>query len=371
MRKRWNSFPTIGVATLAAFVLLAHVASAGPIPSFVQTNMVSNIPGLAAVTDPQMQNPWGVSESAASPFWVSDNATGLATLYNSAGVKQGLVVTIPWGAPTGQVFNTGGSSMFNGDSFLFASENGYITGWRGALGANAETLVDDSASGANFKGIALGATQGVTYAYAADFRNNKIEVIPGTSGAPVLGNFSDPNMPAGYAPFNIQNIGGELYVMYAKQDSTGSDEIPGAGNGYVDVFDLNGNLIRRLVSNGPLNAPWGIALAPAGFGSLGNDLLIGNFGDGTINAFDLNGSFLGTLADVNGNILQNDGLWALTFGNGGNGGSKNSLYFTAGLNDEADGLFGRIDVQPVPEPGTFALLGLGMALLLKSRRTRL
>jgi len=342
-----------------------------PLGAYAETNLVSNIPGLALNTDPNLVNPWGISESGASPFWVSDNGAGVATLYNTAGVPQALKVTIPGpggaaSTPTGQVFN--GTGQFNGDNFIFATENGTIAGWRNALGTTAETLFNGSVNGAVYKGLALSTNAQGSYLLAADFHNRRIDAFA-SSGAPSLaGNFVDPNLPAGYAPFNIQNIGGQLYVAYAKQDAEGRDDVPGAGNGFVSVFDANGNFVRRLVSNGALNSPWGFALAPAGWGPAGGDLLIGNFGDGTINAYTTGGTFVGTLAGANGNVLINDGLWGLTFGNGGNGGSVNSLYLTAGLNGEQDGLFARIDT--VPEPGTFSLLGcsLGVLTIFSARR---
>jgi uncharacterized protein (TIGR03118 family) len=331
-----------------------------PVGIFRQTNLVSNIPGNAAFTDPNLVNPWGISSSPASPFWVSDNGTGVTTLYNTAGAPQSLVVTIPnpsggTSAPTGQVFN--GTSAFNSDLFIFATEGGTVAGWRGALGTNAETLFNQSSAGAVYKGIALTTTASGSYLLTADFHNNSITVFPNSGAPPLPGNFVDPNLPAGYAPFNIQEINGQLYVTYAKQDAGRRDDVAGAGFGYVSIFDLNGNFVKRLVSNGALNAPWGLAVAPAGWGTVGGDLLVGNFGDGLINAYKLDGSFVGSLAGI-----SDDGLWGLKFGNGGNGGNVNSLYLTAGLNDEADGLFARVD--PTPEPSTLSLIGASLLLLL-------
>jgi uncharacterized protein (TIGR03118 family) len=337
----------------------------GPIGNYAQTNLVSNIPGRATFTDPNLVNPWGISASATSPFWVSDNGTGVTTLYNSTGTPQSLVVTIPNpgggpSSPTGQVFN--GSGQFNGDNFIFATENGTIAGWRGALGTTAETLFNNSSSGAIYKGLALATTGQGTYLFAADFHNNNIDIFPSSGASSLPGHFVDPNLPAGYAPFNVQNIGGQIYVTFAKQDAEGRDDVPGAGNGFVSIFDTNGNFVKRLASNGSLNSPWGLALAPSSWGAAGGDLLVGNFGDGTINAFGLDGTFVGTLAGSNGLPLVNDGLWGLQFGNGGNGGTVNSLYLTAGLNGEADGLFARIDA--VPEPGTFLLMAVSFAVLM-------
>lgn len=353
--------------TLAVLCLAGRNLLASPIASFAQTNLVSSMPGVALTTDASLINPWGISSSATSPFWISDNGTGLSTLYNTAGVKQALAVSIPApgggsAAPTGQVFNAGAD--FNGDRFLFATEQGTIAGWRGALGTTAETLVDNSGLGANYKGLAIGTNSGVVTLYAADFANGNIATFTG-GGAVPTGSFTDPSLPAGFAPFNIQNLGGTLYVTYAKVGVGGDDEA-GAGNGFVDAFDLNGNFLQRIATQGVLNSPWGLAIAPAGFGNLGGLLLVGNFGDGTINAFDLSGVLVGTLADTNGNPLLNEGLWGLQFGNGGNGGLPTSLYLTAGPNDETEGLFARIDA--VPEPATVALLGAGLALFALLRR---
>ena len=345
------------LTALAATVSL----SAATIGGYSQTNLVSNIPGLAAQTDPNLINPWGISESGSSPFWVSDNGTGLATLYSTFGAPQSLVVTIPGvggntSTPTGQVFN--GTANFNSDLFIFASEDGNISGWRGALGTTAQTLFSSS-DGAVFTGLAIATISQGTYLYAADFHNNQITVIPGTGAPALTGDFTDPNLPTGFAPFNIQNLNGQLYVTYAPQG-------PGPGNGFVDVYDLNGNLLKRLISGGPLDSPWGLAIAPAGFGGAAGDLLVGNFGDGSINAFSLSGTFVGTLGTVPNTPLINDRLWALAFGNGGNGGDPNTLYLTAGLNNEADGLFAQINA--VPEPATLSLFAVAAGVLAWKRR---
>lgn len=363
------------VSLLAAIVAFAAACplSAGTVNGYSQTNLVSDIPGLAAQTDPRLVNPWGIAKSGSSPFWISDNGAGVSTLYNTAGTPQALVVTIPGvggnpSTPTGQVFNS--STNFNSDLFIFATEGGTIAGWRGALGTTAETLFSSSAN-ATFKGLAIGATAQGTYLYAADFHNNTITVVPGTGAPALVGNFTDPNLPVGFAPFNVQNLNGQLYVTYAKQDAAGHDDVPGAGNGFVDVYDLNGVFIKRLISGGPLDSPWGLAIAPASFGAAGGDLLVGNFGDGTINVFGSDGTFVGSLATGGGTPLINDGLWGLTFGNGGNGGNTNTLYLTAGLNDEADGLFAQIDAgpttTPTPEPATFGLLAVAIGLLVWKR----
>lgn len=352
---------TLSVTTLAVMPARAQ---------YVQTNLSSNIPGRAANTDPQMQNPWGISFGPTSPFWVSDNGTGVSTLYNGLGVKQGLVVTIPGGVPTGQVFNSSAPGNFNGDAFIFAGEDGSISGWRGALGTNAELLVSPNPDAA-YKGLAIGSTGGSEYIYATNFKAGTVDVFKGNSSAPNLsGHFTDPNLPAGYAPFGIQNVNGNIVVTYAIRNPLTGDDVAGPGNGIVDVYDLNGNLQRRLISDGALNSPWGLALAPNSFGPLGGTLLVGNFGDGTINGYDFfTGAMRGTIMDLAGAPLVNDGLWALDFGNGNATFDPNSLYLTAGLNDEADGLFARI--TPTPEPGSLVLMATGLGILLVGTRRRI
>ena len=365
----------LGILGLGLVVASPCVGS----PVFQVTNLVTNDQSAnpAQITDLMLKNAWGISASATGPFWVSDNGTGLSTLYRvdpntNATTKQALVVAIPGdGSVTGQVFNNVAGN-FNGDTFLFVSEDGTVSGWRGALGSNAEVLATGLSSNV-YKGAANAQIGGNSYLYAANFRSGAIDVLKGNAGAPTLaGNFTDPGLPAGYAPFNIQNLDGKLYVTYALQDATRRDEVAGAGNGFVSVFDLNGNFLGRVGSHGTLNAPWGLAIAPGSFGSLAGDLLVGNFGDGTINAFDLTTStFVGQLLDGAGNPIVIDGLWGLIAGNGGSAGSPNKLYFTAGPNDEANGLFGVI--ESVPEPGTIgtALLGGVLALArLRARRGR-
>jgi len=356
-----------------ALIVLSHLSTAvaTPIAGYNQTNLVSDIPGRALHTDPGLQNPWGISFGPSTPFWISNNGAGVSGIYDSDGTRRPLTVSIPapgggTSAPTGQAFDATGA--FSGDIFLFATENGTIAGWRGALGTQAETLVDNSPANAIYKGLESASVDGHTYLFAADFHNSRVDVIP-SSGAPALaGNFTDPNLPSGYAPFNIRNLNGQFYVTYAKQDASGTDEEAGAGLGFVSVFDLHGNFVKRFASDGSLNAPWGLAMTPAGWNLPAGDVLVGNFGDGTINAYDANGTLVGPIASLSGTPLVNDGLWAITFGNGGAGGNTTSLYLTAGLNDEANGLFARIDA--VPEPGTSLLFTLGFASLGLLRRKR-
>ncbi len=352
-------------------VIGTSLALIGSIPGAVFGSVFQQTDLVTSATDPDLINPWGISFSATSPFWVSDNGAGKATLYNSTGTKQGLIVSMPAGSEpiTGQVFS--GSVTFNGDLFIFASENGTIAGWRGALGTTAEQLF--AVPNAVYKGLAISGSKDTLY--AANFRAGTIDVFDSTHSAPI-GFFSDPTAPAGYAPFNIQNLGGKFFVTFAQQDGAKHDDVAGVGHGFIDVFDPVTHTFTRLVTGSAaggtvtaLDSPWGVALAPATFGDFAGALLVGNFGDGEINAFNQNtGAFLGTLSDITSNPIVNPGLWGLTFGNGGNGGDQTALYFTAGGADEDTGLFARITIRgaAVPEPSTLILLGSGAAILLVS-----
>ncbi len=337
----------------------------------------------AQITDPFLKNAWGISHSTGSPFWVSDNGMGVTTLYQvnpttNATTKvilgsppdaSGGVVIPPVGSgtPTGQVFNAAGASAFNGNLFLFVSEDGTISGWRGALGTTAEVL--QLAQAANvYKGTTLVDTGGHSYLLSANFRAGTIDVLKGDAAAPGLpGKFLDPNLPSGYAPFNIQVLGGRIYVTYALQDSAKHDDDPGAGRGFVSAFDTQGNFLGRVASMGTLNSPWGLAIAPASFTGFAGDLLVGNFGDGTINVFNpdpVTPGFLGQLSGTDGKPIVIDGLWGLIPGNDGNGGSSQKIYFSAGPNDETNGLFGVLQsVQSVPEPSSMALELAAVVLL--------
>jgi uncharacterized protein (TIGR03118 family) len=331
--------------------------------AYIQHNLVSDLPGVADVTDANLLNPWGIAFSATGPFWISDNHAGLSTIYNSSGTPSVLIVNIP--PPTGGTPPAGPSGIiFNGTSgftvasnapahFIFATEDGTIVGWNS--GTNGVLKVDNSKAGNVYKGLAIGKVGTNSYIYATDFHNGKIDAFDNKYAvAGLTGSFSDPTIPAGFAPFGIEAVNGQLIVTYAKQDAAAHDDVAGPGNGFVNVFDTNGQLIKRLVSNGVLNSPWGTALAPSGFGPFSGALLIGNFGDGHVNAFDPNsGAFLGALTNnATGAALAVDGLWALRFGNGGSGGENHTLYFTAGIPGggalEDHGLFGIISaVFPV------------------------
>ena len=328
---------------------------------YQQTNLTSNLPGLAKFTDPNLTNPWGISSAPGGPFWVSDNGSGKSTLYDNKGTPQSLVVTIPspargtTGTPTGTVFNSDTTAFIvskkgvSGASiFLFDSEDGTISGWNQSVDATHAILaVNNSSSGVVYKGLAIGSNSSGTFLYATNFHAGTIDVFNKKFALTRLaGSFTDPYLPQGYAPFGIQNIGGKLYVTYAKQNAQKNGDVPGLGHGFVDVFDTNGHLIKRLVSQGQLDSPWGLALAGGSFGKFSNDLLVGNFGNGHINAFDPNtGAFLGHLTDQNGHTIIIDGLWSLLFGLGGQAGNPNQLFFTAGIHQEADGLFGMIQAM--------------------------
>jgi uncharacterized protein (TIGR03118 family) len=333
---------------------------------YKQTNLVSDGAVPAQTTDPQLKNPWGIAAIPGAPFWISDNATGVSTLYDGQGHIVPLTVTIPppagspagtLAAPTGIVWNPNGQKFLLAAGqpalFIFATEDGTISAWNPMTNPTHAVLeVDNSAggSGAVYKGLALATNSSGVFLYATNFRNGTIDVFDSAfKPAMLAGSFADPTIPAGYAPFGIALIDGDLYVTYALQDSAKHDDVKGAGHGFVDVFDTNGQLIRRFASRGPLNSPWGIVRAPLDFGGLGARILVGNFGDGHISAFSSFGDFRGQLRDASGNRITIDGLWGLSFGTGA-ASNPSSLYFTAGTNDESDGLFGTIEaVEPIED----------------------
>jgi uncharacterized protein (TIGR03118 family) len=364
--------------SLAAGVVASLLTIPAWAVTFTPTNLVTDdqLAHAAQITDPGLKNAWGMSYAPGGPFWVSSNGGGTVPLYSVNPATQVTALrplTISGeGGVTGQVFNS--TSSFGDNRFLFVSEDGTVSGWRPALGTTglipAETRVSASPNN-SYKGAAIGNTGGHDYLYAANFKAGTVDVHKGDAGAPSLsGSFTDPGLPSGYAPFNVQNLNGSLYVTYALQNATKDDEVAGAGLGFVDQYTLNGDFVGRVASGGTLNAPWGLAVAPSSFGSAAGDLLVGNFGDGHINIYDPNThTFLGQVLDANNHPVVIDGLWAISPGNDTMAGSSHLLYFTAGPNDEAHGLFGVL--TPVPEPSAYAMMlaGLGALMLLVRRRT--
>ena len=310
---------------------------------YKQTNLVANVSGVANHTDSQLSNPWGISFLPGNPFWIANNNGGTSTLYDAQGNKQALVVGIPTastnpcspGCPTGTIANN--STDFNGGAFIFDTEDGIVANWTGAN--NAVVALDNSANGAVYKGLALLSNGSGNFLLASNFRTGTIDVLDRNFKLTALsGSFTDPNLPNGFAPHGIHVINNQVYVAYAMQDSAKHDPIPGAGSGVVDVFDENGNFVKTFTSGGKLNAPWGVVATPATFGTFSNAILVGNFGDGMINAFDSTGKFLGQLTDSANNAIANPGLWDMVFGAGGTG-DPNTLYFTAGGSSQTSGLF--------------------------------
>jgi uncharacterized protein (TIGR03118 family) len=355
---------------------------------FADTALVSDKVGVVATTttiDANLSNPWGVAIAPGLPFWIADNNSNLATLYSGTGAietnavtgRNDVGITIPASAagvpanPTGQVYNGNGGFLIPTSAgretalFIFDGEGGTIAAWASGSGGTAVTAYDDGVTnGANhavYKGLALGTVNGATFLYATDLHNSKVDVFDTnfTKPAAMQGKFVDPTIPAGFVPFGISALNDQLYVSYAKQDAAKHDEMAGAGLGYVDVFDFSGNFVSRFASAGALNAPWGVAVAPAGFGSLAGDLLIGNFGDGKINIFAPNDTALatsmGSLTVTNGGTFALPGLWSLVFGNGDSDKPLTTLFYTAGFANQTDGVFGSISfttsTTTPPSPG--------------------
>ena len=377
--------------TLAHAVIVAAsifgTAVGGRAAGFLETDLVANKSPLtdsngvvhkAPIQDPNLLNPWGLTASSMSPFWVSDNGAGVATLYNTTGTRQSLIVSIPTpadtlgrsGTPTGTVFNVaaaqgafavsgidiGGAPITRPATFLFATEDGTILGWNSAVfpredlnrvspNTHAIIVVDHSMAGAVYKGIAIATDAvGTSRLYATNFHAGTVEVFDrGFAPATPFGAFADPQLPKNYAPFNIVLVGGRLFVTFAVQNAAKHDDVAGMGHGIVDTFDLGGQSFQRLIQHGQLNSPWGVAVAPANFGAIAGSLLIGNFGNGHINAYNpTTGEFIDKMRDSHGQAIVIDGLWSLRVGNGANGGKTDTVYFTAGPNGEQDGLFGSL-----------------------------
>jgi uncharacterized protein (TIGR03118 family) len=332
----------------AALAVVSPLSAAKP-TTFTVVPLVSDQPGVAPVTDPDLVNAWGLVSGPTTPWWVADNGTNKSTLYRgSDGAKQGLVVSVPDG-PTGTVFNAGAGFLLPGGAkalFLFDNEAGKVLAWNSAQGTTAIVVADRSNVDAIYKGLAIAETAAGPRLYAADFHNRRIDVFDTTFTLVPNSGFVDPALPKRFAPFNVQVIGNRVFVAYAKQDEDGEDELAGQGRGFVDVYDLAGNLLGGIDGHGQLNAPWGLAMASASFGTFAGDLLVGNFGDGRINAYRevSPGRFVhdGKLRGDDNRPLEIDGLWALQVAQGGNNGTPGTLYFTAGPDEETHGLFGTI-----------------------------
>jgi uncharacterized protein (TIGR03118 family) len=400
MRIDTKPAPSPGVTgkTCAAIIGLATLLCAGTAyaePEFNQIDLISDgaVPAQQP-PDPSLINPWGVAYSPTGPFWVSDNNSGAVTIYNGSGTKQSLfggtvpqvTVATPPGqtpgtaAPDGQVFN--GSGGFNvtetvngtpktgSSAFIFATEDGTISGWSPGVDQSHSVLAVDNShggTGAVYKGLAIATSNGQTQLYAANFRSGNVEVY--NSSFQLTKTFTDPSVPPGYAPFNVQVLNNKLYVTFALQDAAKHDDVAGLGHGFVDQFNLDGTGMVRVASMGTLDSPWGLAIAPNTFGHLAGDLLVGNFGDGTIGAFNVSSdSFVSDLLGDNGKPLSIGDLWALTPGNGGAAGSPNEIFFTAGVAKESDGLFGAI-AAPEPASATLFLVGAGAIVALRRRRS--
>lgn len=371
----------LSVATLLPF----GTAAAWSRSAYTKVPLVSDLPGTAPVTDPNLVNPWGLTHSPHGPWWISDNGTGMASIYTGAGLQAAPAISIPspsgeanGGTPDGIVFNRAASYGYgdeqdrqsfpvtqNGKSgsstFMFATEDGTILGWNkdvnptsAVIAVNRSTATDQQGDvGAVYKGLAIasGDHHDDAHIYATNFRFGTVEMFDDNFN--LVKSFTDPQLTSTcvapgqcFAPFGIQNLNGDIYVTFALQGADKHDDQAGPGNGFVDVFDTEGHLEQRLIAHGNLNSPWGLALAPHNFGTASGDLLVGNFGDGTINAYDPDtGEFDTQLQDNQGNPIQTDGLWGIGFGNNGQAGRKNELFFTAGINDEAHGLFGKIVVN--------------------------
>lgn len=343
---RWRALP----------LLLVFVSTTLLAQHYTRVDLTTDSSAVApkAIVDPNLVNAWGLSRASFSPWWVSDNGTGLSTLYDLTGTPQSLVVTIPPGkgqtgpsAPTGTVYNyTTGFEVAAGKPaiFLFVTENGTIAGWNPGVNPVVAVTKKDRSTVASYKGCAIAMTASGPRLYATNFKSGRVEVFNSSFGFVTDAAFKDPSLPSNYVPFNIQNVGGNLVVTFAHRSPGEEDEDHGAGIGFVGIFDPSGRLLARLEHGPWMNAPWGVTMAPADFGVFSHRLLVGNFGNGVINAFNpVTGAFVGPLLNPNGLPIHVHGLWAISFAAGNErSGLANDLYFTAGPNDENDGLFGKI-----------------------------
>jgi uncharacterized protein (TIGR03118 family) len=352
------TFKTLSRWLYAGALLGAFAGSLSAANAYLVHNLVADQPGIADHTDPNLVNPWGNGFSAGSPFWIGDNGTGLSTLYDGTGTPSATVVEIPAagggtnGPVSGVIVNSVTTAFLlaagKQSQFMFCSEDGVISGWNSSVDAtHAKVLLDNSKNSAVYKGMAMGSTTAGPVLFVANFNSGKVEVYDANMNPiAIAGAFTNPAVPAGFAPFNMQVMNGKVYVAYAKPDAEKHDDVAGLGNGYVSVYDMSGNLLQSLIAAGNLNSPWGLAIAPSTFGDFGGALLVGNFGDGRINAYNpTTGALMGTLNDREGNPIVIPGLWSINFGNGSRS-DAGTLYFTAGPNDENDGLLGSVQAAP-------------------------
>jgi uncharacterized protein (TIGR03118 family) len=354
-RSRLVVAAVVGVVASACVGVGPAAADRGDEVAVTVTNLVSDVPGRAPLTDPDLSNAWGLAAGPTSPIWVADNHTDVSTLYSGATgnqpvAKVPLTVSIAGGAPTGVVFSSGAGFVVSDGTtsgparFIFASEGGDITGWNPAVPPPPPSTHSQPAvhvADAVYKGLAIAATPDGSRLFAANFHAGTIDVFDDTFAAVrQFGAFVDPRLPAGYAPFDVAAVDGHLYVTYALQDAAAHDDVKGRGHGFIDVYTFDGTLVRRLVSRGRLDSPWGLSLAPSSFGRFAGMLLVGNFGDGRINVYDpMTGRFRGVVRDAEGDPIVIDGLWALQIGNPTIGGTD-SVLFSAGPDGEQHGLFG-------------------------------
>jgi uncharacterized protein (TIGR03118 family) len=352
--RKYRKFPAAFVFSL---FLLPGVTQA---QHYTQTNLVSNIAGMAPTFDPNLKNPWGLTRSSGSPWWVANNNSGTSTLYGGAGNIVPLVVTVPppkgspagtLSTPTGVVFNGSPTDFLVAPGasahFIFATEDGTISAWAGGVSAvlKVDNSDNGSANGAVYKGATSADINGNRFLYVTNFRSAKVEVYDTNFKRVVLDEdaFEAEGVPSGFAPFNVQNIGGSLLVTYAKQDAARHDDVAGDGLGYVNIYSPSGKLEKRLQHGPWMNAPWGAVWTPRDFGEFSNRILVGNFGSGWIAAFNgFTGKFIGFVKNPDDSLVTIDGLWSLTFGNGATAGPSTTLFFTAGINGEKDGLFGTL-----------------------------
>ena len=357
MRHFLRPTPVLAAAALAAGLAMGSAARADGGSAYLVRNLASDGVVAADHTDAHLKNAWGIAFNPFGFSWVANNHDGSSTLYDGAGVPQSLVVAVPSangvdpGSPTGIVYNgsvdfvVSNGTLSGASRFLFASEDGVISGWAPNVDLG-HALAAVVAPGAIYKGLALAANGSGNLLYATDFHNGRVDVYDRSfAKVATTGGFVDPKLPPHYAPFGIQNLNGNLYVSFARQDRDAVDEVDGPGLGIVDVFDTDGVLLRRVATRIGLNAPWGLAIAPANFGEFSNRLLVANFGDGSISGYDLHsGEFVGHLRGADGRKLALPGLWAIQFGNGLLGQGTNTLFFAAGPNGEADGIYGSVSV---------------------------